>query len=216
MRTTECSAIMLGFLDAAIERLRLRSVPPFSLNAGLGLFAVVGGIVAPDFLGGTAGSLLAMQFIVLMPMGFVAALLAAAAADRQDPAQGRGHRALIVWFTMPCMLTGFLLSFKVGGIFGPFEFVALTGATYLGAIQRVHGVHEIADIAVRTAVGFAALVAAQNMGGLGPSVDAWSHEPGADKAAAFYFGALSALEAAGFYAWAAPMALEAARKLRRA
>ena len=206
---------MLAFLDAAIERLRLRSIPPFSLNAGLGLFAVIGGILAPDVLGGAAGSLLAMQFIVLLPMGFVAALLAAAAADRQDPAQRREHRTLILWFTTPCMLVGFLLSFKVGGIFGPFEFVALTGATYLGAIQRIHGVHEIADIAVRTAVGFAALVAAQNIGGLGTSVDSWIRDPGAVKAAAFYFGTLSALEAAGFYVWAAPKVLEGARKMRR-
>jgi hypothetical protein len=206
---------MLAFLDAAIERLGLRSFPPFSLNAGLGLLAVGGGIVAPDLLGGTAGSLLAMQFLVLIPMTFVAALLAAAAADRQDPAQKRGHRTLILWFTTPCMLIGFLLSFQVGGIFGPLEFVALTGATYLGAIQRIHGVHEIADVGVRTAVGLVALLVAQSIGGLGSSVDSWLRDPGAVKAAAFYFSALSALEAAGFHAWAAPKVLELARRMRR-
>ncbi len=207
---------MLSLLDATIERLRLRSIPPFSLNAGLGIFAVGGGLLAPDYLGRTAGSLLAMQFLVLCPMVFVAALLVAAAADRQDPVQKRGHRRLILWFTTPVMVTGFLLSFKVGGILGPFEFLALTGATYLGAIQRTHGVIEIADICVRTAVAFAALVTAQSIGGLGSDVDDWLRDPGAVKAAAFYFGALSLLEAAGFHTWVAPKALDAARKMRRA
>jgi len=206
---------MLSLLDATIERLRLRSVPPFCFNAGLGVVSVAGGLLAPDLFGRSAGSLLVMQYVVLFPMTFVAVCLAAAAVDRQDPAQKQEHRTVTRWFTTPVMVIGFLLSFKVGGIFGPIEFVALTGATYLGAIRLEHGVHEVADICVRTAVAWAVLLSSVRIGGLGSNVEDWVRDAGAVKAAAFYFGALTALEAAGFYAWAAPKVLDAARKMKR-
>jgi hypothetical protein len=190
----------LALLDAAVHRLGLRNVSPFGINAALGVLAVAGGLVAPQALGGLAGSLLAMQCFVIMAIAMLFGLLLVRQRVASQPTRqlAEGER-MLRWIIDLVILSFLLVSFEVGGPFGPLEFLALVGATFLGALRGEHGARELAETGVRCLGALAALLLADALFQLPQELQAWPGARGSVAAAGVYFSLLAVAEKTPLY-----------------
>jgi hypothetical protein len=189
-------------MESVIGRLHLRALPPFSFNAGLALFAVAGDLLLPKWLGGLAGSLLAMQALVTLSFFFLLLLLvlrhAARAKQRQMPATESDLR---LWsWVFDCLAAFFLSSsLVVGGIFGPLEFIVLAGTAYIGAGRDRHDARAFAELGAGFAVSGVVLLLVAVLFRLPEQWDRWAGAPRSVGAAGCYFGMMAAAEAAGAF-----------------
>jgi hypothetical protein len=182
-------------------RLNLRALPPFSVNAGVAAFAVAGGLLLPDLLGGLAGHLLAMQGWVMTATGVLLCMLIVRSSMREQADSQSIQRGQRAWAAMIDCLMGFffLFSLLIGGLFGPLEFVVLFGATFIGAVSGARGARWIAAVLARFVVALPVLVIACWLGGLPGEFEKWPGARGSIAVAGAYFGTLAYAEWSGTY-----------------
>jgi len=201
---------------------RLRAVPPFSFNAGSALIAVGGGLLLPQRFGRLAGSLLEMQWLVIISIVWLLILLLAkqghivqARRKSRDPKVVRGELRFLTWIFDFVFVIALLLSIKVGGPFGPLEFTFLAGAAVIGGAGEEHDAREIAELACRLAAAVIALIVVAFVFSLPTQHDQLPGAGGSIASAGVYFGALGLAEAAGIYPPLARFLLKAADRVRR-
>jgi hypothetical protein len=208
-------------MERAIQRLGLKSVPPFSYNAGLAVFAVSSALLLPRLLDGVPGSLLAMQALALMAIAMLILFLGLRQLiwrdilSRPDPVHDHARPEIWTWSFDAFFVLLLALSFKLGGPLGPLEFLALVGATIVGAIRGEHDRTEIAAIAARFVLAAAALAVVATIFGLPQDQEHWAGAPGSTLAAGVYFGALTLAEAVGLYPPASQQLLRVFEKIQR-
>jgi hypothetical protein len=200
-----------------MQRLKLRSTPAFGYSAALGAVAVAGGLLLPAAFGRLAGNLLAMQFVVVLFVVFLMGLVFVRRVSlaHRDPGQLLEARKLTAWIIDGEMVFFLVISVVVGGVLGPLEFLALAGATFLGALRGEHGSRGLAETGTRCAGAFAALLAVSAACELPQQVDEWPGARGSILAAGIYFGFLAVVEATPFYPWSVARAVDVAGRLRR-
>ncbi|TAK43388.1 MAG: hypothetical protein EPO27_15180 [Betaproteobacteria bacterium] len=207
----------LALVEGLMQRLKLRSTPAFGYGAALGAFAVAGGLLLPDVFGTLAGNLLAMQFLVLLFIVFLLGIvfvrrISFARKAPQALLEARKLTAWIIDFEVVFFLFGAAL---VGGFLGPLEFIALTGATFLGALRGEHGARELAEVGLRCGLAFMVLLAVSGASELPHRVNDWPGARGSVLAAGLYFGFLAIVETTPFYTWTVARALGATARLRQ-
>ncbi len=202
----------LALLDLAMKQLRLSALPPYQISLSLGVLAVAGGVLVPGLFGNLAGRLLAIQMVVITAIGFVVVALLL----RRRPLAGPETRKTLARVVDVAMLVCVLASFVFGGVTGPLEFLALAGATVIGALRGEHDARELADVGVRCAVAGLILQVVAGLSGLGERIGDWPGAPGSVAAAGVYFGTLAVLERTPVYAYGARRVLEVVEIVRAA
>lgn len=199
-----------------MRQLKLRALPPFGGYAALGVIAVAGGLALPQVFGNLAGRLLTMQFLVVIFMVFLLFMaFARHSAMSQDPGKRLEVRKLTAWLIDFEVAAFLVMSLVLGGIFGPLEFLALVGATFLGALRGGRGPRELIDLGVRCGTALVALAIVQVACGLPQDIGEWPGRSGSVLAAALYFGGLALLELTPFHRRMAILALRGIELLRK-
>ena len=208
-------------MERAIQRLGLKSVPPFSYSAGLAVFAVSSALLLPRLLGGVPGSLLAMQALALMAIAMLMLFLGLRQLiwrdilARPDAAHDHGRPEIWTWSFDAFFILLLALSFKLGGPLGPLEFLALVGATVIGAVRSEHDKMEIAALCARFLVAATALGIVASLFDLPQDLERWPRAPDSTLAAAIYFSVLTLAEALKTYPPVAMQLLRAFDEVQR-
>jgi len=199
-----------------MQRLKVRALPPFGGYAVLGVIAVASGLALPQAFGNLAGRLLTMQFLVVIFMVFLLFMtFARHGAMGRDPGKRLEVLKLTAWLIDFEVAAFFVMSLVLDGIFGPLEFLALVGATFLGALRGERGPRELFDLGVRCGTALIALAIVQMACSLPEDIGEWPGHSGSVLAAGLYFGGLAVLELTPFHRRMAILALQGIELLRK-